>query len=256
LADGVYEVARSYRGRFFELQAHLARMEYGLHALQITGVDPWALGQVAQTLLETNGLQQGDASVYFQVTRGVAPRVHHFPDPPVPPTVYLEARKFVPKGDPAVGTSTVTVPDMRWSRCDIKSIAILANCLANQRAHQAGAVEAILVRDGVALEGSAASFFVVMDGEVRTAPRSNYILGSITRDVVLRLCAANGIPARETPVFVPELEQVDEMFFASTTIEILPIIEVDGRTVGAGKPGPVTKRLIDLFSQETHAATI
>ena len=150
----------------------------------------------------------------------------------------------------------MTVADMRWSRCDIKSIAILANCLANQRAHQAGALEAILVRDGVALEGSAASFFVVMDGEVRTAPRSNYILGSITRDVVLRLCAANGIPARETPVFVQELEHVDEVFFASTTIEIMPVVELDGRAVGAGKPGPVTKQLIGLFSQETNTAAI
>lgn len=250
-ADGIYEVARSYEGRFFELEAHLRRMRNGLAALAIDGVRAEALGEVFTALLERNGLGREPALVYAQVTRGAAPRTHWFPDPPVSPTVYAEAKPFTPKGDPAKGVAVITVPDTRWARCDIKTVGLTANCLANQRARAAGALEAVFVRDGVALEATASSFFAVVDGEVRTAPASNYILPSITRGVVLRICGREKIGCRETPVYLDDLPRASELFLAGTTLEVMPIVSVDGKPVGNGTPGPVVKRLGELFRPET-----
>ena len=253
-ADGVYEVARAYRGRFFELAAHLARMADGLRALGIAGGgDLHGLGDKFVALLQHNGLAEADALVYCQVTRGVAPRTHYFPDPAVAPTVYAEARAFQPKADPAAGIGVITVPDTRWARCDIKTVGLLPNVLANQQARAAGAGEAVFVRDGVALEGSASSFFAVIDGEVRTAPASNYILPSITRRVALEICAAEGIPFRETPIFLEELATAGELFMAGTTLEIMPVVRVDGRPVGDGAPGPVARALGRRFQSRTAA---
>lgn len=246
-ADGVYEVVRAYHGRFFQLIPHLRRLRAGLAAIQIAGADVDALEAVFAELLRRNGLESADATVYLQITRGAAPRIHSFPDPAIAPTVYAEAKAFVPKGDPAKGAAVVTVPDIRWARCDIKSVALLPNVLANQRARTAGALEAVFVRDGVALEASASSFFAVIDGEVRTAPKSNYILPSISRDVVLSLCAKDDIPARETPVFTHQLEDASELFLAGTTLEVMPIVTLDGRMVSGGRPGPIATRLSQRF---------
>jgi D-alanine transaminase len=250
-ADGIYEVARSYGGRFFELDAHLRRMKHGLTALAIDGIEADSLAAVFTSLLERNGLSKEPATVYAQVTRGASPRTHFFPDPPVPPTVYAEAKPFTPKGDPARGATVITVPDTRWARCDIKTVGLIPNCLANQRAHAAGALEALFVRDGVALEATASSFFAVVDAEVRTAPASNYILPSITRGVVLRICAREQIAYRETPVYLDDLPRASELFLAGTTLEVMPIVTVDGKPVGNGRPGPIARRLGELFQAET-----
>lgn len=246
-ADGVYEVLRSYAGKFFGEQPHFSRLRDGLRALEIGGVDAHSLGDVARELLGRNALDNEDATVYVQVTRGAAPRVHAFPDPAPPPTVYVAASRFVPKHDPARGVRVITTPDIRWARCDIKSVSLLPNCLASQRAAAAGAQEAVFVRDGVALEGTHTSFFAVIDDTVRTAPRSNYILPSVTRAALLRLCAEHDIPCDESPLFVHELDGASELFLAGTTMEVMPIVAVDGRPVGAGTPGPVARRLLDLF---------
>ena len=245
--DGVYEVIRSYGGNLFAVDAHLARMRWGVCELAINGADVDQLGDVAAELIRRNNFTSGDATVYLQVTRGAAPRAHAFPDPAVPPTVYAQAGRFTPKGDPAKGIVTITVPDIRWARCDIKTVQILPNCLANQRARASGAQEALFVRDGVVLEGSHSSVFFVFGEEVRTAPKTNYILPSITRDVVLELCRESGIPARESPVFAHELPRATEAFLAGTTMEVMPIVRIDGMAVGGGEPGPVTRRLQEWF---------
>jgi D-alanine transaminase len=245
--DGVYEVIRSYGGNLFAVDAHLARMRWGVCELAINGADVDQLGDVAAELIRRNNFTSGDATVYLQVTRGAAPRAHAFPDPAVPPTVYAQAGRFTPKGDPAKGIVTITVPDIRWARCDIKTVQILPNCLANQRARASGAQEALFVRDGVVLEGSHSSVFFVFGEEVRTAPKTNYILPSITRDVVLELCRESGIPARESPVFAHELPRATEAFLAGTTMEVMPIVRIDGMAVGGGGPGPVTRRLQERF---------
>jgi D-alanine transaminase len=231
---------------------HLERAANGLAALEIEGVVAADLEEVCETLLEKNGLAGSDATVYLQVTRGAAPRAHWFPDPPVQPTVYGTAAPFKAKGDPAVGVDVITQPDHRWTRCDIKSVALLPNCLAVQRARKAGAAEAVLVRDGVALEGTHTSFFGVVDGVVRTAPRSNYVLPSITRAAVLEICLEHGIAMDETPILLHEMERADELFLAGTTMEVMPIVRVDGRPVAAGKPGPIARRLLELFREQTR----
>lgn len=252
--DGVYEVVRSYKGRIFALEEHLRRLHRGLCELRIQGVDAAEFADVARELLVRNGMADVDAIVYMQVTRGAAPRRHAFPTTPTAPTTYATALPLQRRGDPSRGIKVITVPDTRWARCDIKSVNLLPNCLANQQAQEAGATEAILVRDGVALEGTATSFFGVFNGEVRTAPASNYILPSITREVTLDLCREADIPLREAPIFVHELPKAEELFLAGTTVEIMPIVEVDGAPVGDGRPGPVQRRLYDLLAARTRAA--
>ena len=255
-ADGVYDVVLSYGGRCFRKEAHLERLANGLRALRITGVDMTALSSATDELLERNGVASADTVVYIQVTRGAAPRKHAFPPGDVEPTVYATVTPFVRKGDPVKGVAVITVPDTRWARCDIKTVGLLSNCLANQEAQEAGAHEAIFVRDGVVLEGTATSFFAVFDGVVRTAPKSNYILPGITRAFVLELCARNGISAREEPIFLHELLQADEMFLVGTTTEIVPIVKLDGQAVGDGRPGSVARQLYELFLAETRGSTI
>lgn len=246
-ADGIYEVARAYGGSFFALDAHVRRMARGLAALAIEGFDAADTAEISHELLLRNGFAGKDAIVYLQVTRGVAPRTHFFPDPAVPPTVFAMANPFRAKWDPRDGVGVITVPDQRWARCDIKSVALLPNCLAAEAARGAGVAEALLVRDGVVMEGTHTSFFGVLDGEVRTAPASNYILPSITRQVVLDLCAEHAIPHRTEPVFVQELARAEELFLAGTTMEVMPIVSVDGRPVGNATPGPLAHRLLNLF---------
>jgi D-alanine transaminase len=250
-ADGIYEVIRAYGGQFYAMQPHLQRMSNGLRALRIEGVDVAGVSDVAQELLRRNGLEGGNGLVYVQITRGAAIRGHGFPDPPVPPTVYATAMPFKAKGDPEKGVAVITAPDHRWTRCDIKSVALLPNCMAFQDAVEAGAQEAVLVRDGVALEGTHTSFFAVIEGVVRTAPCSNYILPSITRQAALDICGEQGIPVAEEPVMLGELRTAEELFLAGTTMEVMPIVQVDGRPVGAGNPGPVARKILKHFHART-----
>lgn len=252
--DGVYEVIRSYGGYFFALDAHLERLAYGLRELHITGVDAASFRDVAHRLLESNGLTDAEATVYIQVTRGAAPRRHWFPDPAPTPTTFAAAAEIITRGDPAAGITVMPVPDLRWSRCDIKSLNILANCMAMQRAREEGGTDAILIKDGVALEGAAASLFGVFAGHVRTAPLSNMILPSITRQVAIDLCHAADIPLSERVIFEHELKTADELFLAGTTVEIMPITRVGDHPVGTGQPGPVTTRLRELFLGQTRRA--
>ncbi len=254
--DGVYDVVRSYGGRFFSLAEHLARLRNGMRELSITGVDAADFEGIAHRLLEINGMAHDDATVYMQVTRGTAPRRHWFPDPPVPATVYASAAKVTKRGNANTGMSVFTMPDVRWARCDIKSLNILANCMSMQRAREAGGDDAILVRDGVALEGSAASLFGVFSGEVRTAPLTNYVLPSITRAVTIDICSDGGITCHERPIFEHELQAADELFFAGTTVELMPITRVNGKLIGDGSPGPVTRNLRERFAQRTNVAAV
>ena len=254
--DGVYEVTPSYDGRFFCVDRHLERLRRSLAEVRIMGIDVDALRDVSVELLERNGLaRSGRAIVYLQVTRGAAPRAHAFPTPAVPPTVYGYAAPFVPKVDPEQGAAAITVPDIRWARCDIKSVALLPNCLANQEAREADAFEAIFVRDGMALEGTHTNLFAVIGGEVWTAPKTNYVLPGITRGVVLELCAEGRIPACERPVTLQALRRADEIFLAGTTTEVLPVVRLDGAPVGDGRPGAITRALRTLFSDRVARST-
>jgi D-alanine transaminase len=253
LSDGIYEVVRVYRGAPFEMEAHVERLSDGLSAIRIDGARAETMADVTRELISRNGLEGGDACVYVQITRGAAPRTHHFPGGPVTPTFYATAWAFATATDPAVGVEVVTAPDHRWTRCDVKSVSLLANVLAAQAAHEAGAYEAVLVRDGVALEGTRTSLFGVLNGVVRTAPLSNYILPSITRRVALDLCREADIPVDERPLLLPEFIAADELFLAGTTTEIMPIVRVDGVAAGGGRPGPVAAELARRFAERVAA---
>lgn len=248
-ADGVYEVARVYRGRIFRMEDHLRRLARGLAELRIPFDDVAGLDAVARRLLAENGLAEAEATIYIQVTRGAAPRAHAFPSPPAAPTVYVAARPFPghPRECVEEGVAAITVPDTRWSRCDIKSVGLLPNVLANQRAKEAGAFEALFVRDGVVIEGSHSNLFAVVGGELVTYPECNYILPGITRAVTIELARDLGIPVREGPIHLERLDRVEELFLSGTTTEVMPISRVDGRPVGDGRPGPVTRRLREAF---------
>lgn len=252
-ADGVYEVIHSYEGRLFQMDAHLQRMEHGLHSLCIAmdngpGSLLQVVREVAEQLIVENGLTSGEATVYVQITRGSAPRTHGFPPAGTPPTVYAAAKRYIPQRDQAEeGIAAILVPDPRWARCDIKSIALLPNVLARQRAIEAGAADAVFVRDGVALEGTSSNFLGVFNGEVITAPKTNYILPGITRDVVIGLCASIGVPIQERPILEQQLGEAEELFLSSTILEIRPIVQLNGQPVGTGTPGPVTRRIQRAF---------
>ncbi len=242
--DGVYEWIRAYNGKPFLLKEHFGRLASSCAKMRI-GMYVTPLEEVAVRLLRENALT-GDAAIYVQVTRGVAPRTHVFPPPDTKPTVFAMAWAFKP--NPAFagpGAIAVLEPDVRWSRCDIKVTSLIPNSFSAQRARELGAHEGLFVRDGVVQEGSLSNFFAVFDGEVRTAPLSNYILPGITRAVVLDLCREHGIPCRETPVFATELADADELFLTSTPYEVVAVDCLDGRKLPADRP--ITQRLARLY---------
>lgn len=247
-ADGVYEVVRVYGGEPYRMRAHMDRMERGLHALRIQLRESEAIERAAHRLLEENGVT-GDGAIYIQVTRGAAPRKHAFPPPGTRPTVYVAAKPYTPHPPEywEDGVGAITVPDNRWARCDIKSIALLPNVLANQAAHAADAFEALFVKDGVVLEGSHSNLWGVRAGRLVTYPASNYILPGITRARVFELADELGIPVEEGMIHAGELFDMDELFLSGTTTEIMPVVRVDGRDVVDGEPGPITRKLIRAF---------
>jgi D-alanine transaminase len=250
-ADGIYEVIRVYDGRPFLADPHMRRLRAGLAALRIDATAVDGITDAADRLLDENRLRQGDATLYIQITRGAAPRKHSFPPAGVRPTVFIIAKPF-PQHPTACfdeGVATITVPDTRWSRCDIKSVALLPNVLANQQAKEAGAFEALFVKDGVVIEGSHSNLLGVLDGVVVTYPECNYILGGITRTLVLDLARDLGIPVREGPIFVEQLDTAEELFLSGTTTEVMPITVVDGRPIGDGVPGPITRRLLQAYRE-------
>ena len=245
--DGVYEVIPVYGGRLFRLEQHLRRLARSLAETRIADplrVEDWR--QCLQELVARNG--GGDQSVYVQITRGAAPRDHAFPRG-ASPTVYAASSplKPLPEDLAANGVAAVTLADIRWQRCDIKAITLLANILLRQQAIDQGAAEAILVRDGIANEGAASNLFIVTDGVVVTPPKGPYLLPGITRDLILELAAAHAIAHREAIIHEADLRGADEVWLTSSTREILPVTRLDQRPVGGGKPGPVWRRMMALY---------
>ncbi|MEJ2503165.1 MAG: D-amino acid aminotransferase [Gemmatimonadota bacterium] len=251
LADGVYEVIRVYGGRPYLMEAHMARMRDGLRDLRIRYEDTGAVVDAARRLLDENGVD-GDGTIYVQVTRGAAPRRHAFPARSTAPTVYVSAAPYDnhPPEYWEDGVDAITVPDTRWARCDIKSIALLPNVLANQAAHADGAFEALFVRDGVVLEGSHSNLWAVHRDRLITYPACNYILPGITRARVFELADALGIPVDRGPIYAERIFDMDELFLSGTTTEIMPVVRVDGREIVDGEPGPVTRKLLDAYRRD------
>jgi D-alanine transaminase len=245
--DGVYEVSRAVRGRLFEEDAHWDRLSRGLREIAISvadQVDAHRLREISLRLLDENDLTETDATIYLQITRGAALRTHWFPPAQTAPTIFASARAFeIPRTLRETGASAITHPDVRWSRCDIKSVNLLPNVLAKQRAHEVGAFEAVLLRDGTVTEGASANLFGVVDGELRTHPLSNLILPGITRKVLFELAEELEIPIVERPIRAEELPRLQELFASGTTTDVQPLVTLDGRAVGDGSPGPIGIKL-------------
>ncbi len=254
-ADAVYEVTPVYAGRFLMLDAHLKRLARSLSEVAIE-FDAATLEGMHGELLARNALEAAPfAFVYVQITRGVAPRGHAFPAPGVAPTVYAFARAAA-RPEPEqweAGVRAITVADQRWARPDIKATALLPNVLAQQAAVDAGADDAIFVRDGMVMEGPHANIYAVIDGVLTTAPASNYILHGITRSLVLELARELGVPVAERAYSRAELLGAQEVLLSSTVSELKAIVEVDGSTIGNGAAGTVTRSLYERFKARTAA---
>lgn len=242
--DGVYEVVPVYGGRLFRLDEHLARLERSMASIELT--NPMTREQWKGALEEiVTRNASGEQSVYLQVTRGVAPRNHAFPQDTAPSVFIMSKPALATHGGKPL--RAITRADNRWDRCDVKAIALLANCLHKQAAIKAGAGEAILLRDGQLTEGSSSNVFVVHDGRVATPSRDNRILAGITRDVTIELLRDAQIPVSECVVSEARLRSADEIWVSSSTLEITPVVELDGATVGNGEPAAMWYRVNELL---------
>ena len=246
--DGVYEVIRTYKGRPFSIDAHLARLDRSAAALDLT--QPYSRAEWSGHILE--GVKRAaypEAKIYLQITRGVAPRDHAYSDEAAP-TVVMTVREFHPldRSVQATGVDAMTTEDIRWGRCDIKSVNLLANVLARQQVKQARVFEAILVNAGLVTEGAISNVMVVQGGTVVTAPEGPRILSGVTRAIVLDLALSEGVPTQERFFSQSDLYTADEVFLTGTTVEVLAVIRVDGKVIGDGRPGPITQRLAASFA--------
>ena len=252
--DGVYEVIPVYSRKAFRLAGHLRRLQHSLDSIKLG--NPHSDGEwtkLINELIARNAPE--DQYLYLHLTRGVAKRDHAFPKPPVKPTVFMMSSPLLTP--PATllqsGIACITAPDNRWLRCDIKAIALLPNVLLRQMAIEAGAMETILIRaesnneDAFMTEGAASNIFVVKNGKLLAPPKDNLMLPGITYDVILEIAAANNIPHEVRRIAAAEVFAADELLLTSSTKEVLPITQLDGKPVGNGKPGVMFTQLHKLY---------
>jgi D-alanine transaminase len=247
--DGVYELVPVYSRVPFRLEEHLARLERSLGETRIR--NPYARTQWRAHIYALIDAQPfEDQGIYFQVTRGAAKRDHAFPAN-VEPTVFMMSNPLVNPQSAQVekGASAVSAQDYRWLRCDIKSISLIGNCLLRQLSAETGAAETILFRDGKLTEASASNVFIVKRGLIVSPPKSNLILPGITYDVVVELARANGLPLEFKDIPDAEVRAADELWVTSSSKEVLAIVELDGKRIGDGRPGPVFRRMFQLYQE-------
>ena len=247
--DGVYELVPVYSRVPFRLDEHLARLERSLGETRIR--NPYSRAEWRShiyKLIDAQGFD--DQSIYFQVTRGVAKRDHAFPKDAAP-TVFMMSNPLVNPLPAQVenGAAAVSAPDNRWFRCDIKSISLIGNVLLRQVSAEAGAAETILFRDGKLTEASASNVFIVKRGVIQSPPKTNLILPGITYDVITELARANGLPLEFRDIPEAEVRAAEEVWVSSSSKEVLAIVELDGKRVGDGRPGPVFRRMHQLYQE-------
>jgi D-alanine transaminase len=245
--DGVYELIRTYDGYPFHMREHIRRLGRSAEALQIR--NPYSEKVWARYVFQ--GMKKSgypNAKIYIQVTRGAAPRVHWFPEK-VRPTVVMTVRKFVPLPEVmrTKGVAVITVPDIRWARCNAKSLNLLPNTLAREEARRKGAFESLFIRDGYVMEGGGSNVFIRIGKTLLTPPEGPFILSGITREAVLGLAKEVGVEVSERPVRESDLLSADEVFLTGTTVEVLPVVRINQKWVGSGKPGETTRLLYARF---------
>ncbi len=248
-ADGIYEVSAVIDGRLVDNAAHLARLDRSLGEIGIGNPHTAAEWERRQTqLVGRNGLHEG--VVYIQVTRGAYERDFAFPPAGTPPTVvmFTQAKSIIANPLAEAGAKVITVEDLRWKRRDIKSVALLAQVLAKQAAAEAGVAEAWMIEDGAVTEGSSSTAFIVSRERVLvTRPLSTALLPGITRASVLKLAAEADLRVEERLIPLEEAYAAQEAFYTSASAFVMPVVDIDGRTVGGGEPGPLTRRLRALY---------
>ncbi len=249
-ADSVYEVLRTYGGKPFAPDEHLARLFRSLDAIELRhGFTADGLKSVIHEAVHRAAFDE--AVIYLQITRGNAPR-HRGGRPGTPPTIVLTVRRLEPMAADRrqAGMAVITVPDDRWAHCDIKSVALLANVLAYHRARAAGADDSVFVgADGTVAETTAGNIFLITAGQLRTPPKGPRILAGVTRDKVLAAARGAGIPCAEEPIRREELPSAAELFITSTTAEVVAVTAVDGQKIGGGQCGPLTCRVYEEFQR-------
>lgn len=256
-ADGIYEVSAVLGGALVDHEAHLARLDRSLGEIRIPNpytVAEWT--ELCRELVRRNGLAEG--LVYMQVTRGVAERDFAFPKEATPTVVMFTQPKTIARSPQAeTGVAVITVPDLRWKRRDIKSVALLAQVLAKQAAAEAGVAEAWMVEDGFVTEGSSSTAFITTrDRRIVTRPLSNAVLPGITRQSVMGLAVEQGLTLDERLFSVDEAHAAAEAFLTSASMLVMPVVAIDGQPVGSGKPGPLSRRLRELYLQRAGAAGV
>jgi D-alanine transaminase len=249
-ADGVYEVTAVIGGHLVDYDQHMERLERSLQEIRLG----WPcsrddLKTMHLELIKRNKLDQG--WVYMQVTRGAADRDFKFPKEAKPTLVgFTQEKNLIDNPDAVTGVKVITVPDIRWARRDIKSVMLLAPVLGKQAAHEAGAFEAWMIEDGMVTEGTSSNAYIVKNGKVTTRGLSNRILAGCTRRSLFRLAREHGVELEERLFAPEEAYGADEAFLTSASNFVLPITEIDGRRIGGGQPGPVTRKLREIFLQE------
>ncbi|MCB1461660.1 MAG: D-amino-acid transaminase [Nitratireductor sp.] len=253
-ADAVYEVTSVVDGRLVDSAAHMTRLARSLGELRIEmPFDAGEIEMIERELIKRNGLHEG--GVYLQVGRGAADRDFAFPRQVKPSLViFTQAKKLIDNPAAEKGLAVITMPDIRWQRRDIKTVQLLAASLAKQAALDAGADDAWMVENGFVTEGTSNNAHIVVDGRIVTRPLSNEILHGITRRAMLRLAGEDGIEIEERPFTVEEAQAAAEALITSAGSFVLPVVSIDGKPVGTGKPGPVTRRLRALYIDEARQA--
>lgn len=241
--DGVYEYTKVYNGKCFSLKPHIDRLYRSLRELRIPAVFTFAeMEEIHNRLIAESGIENG--GIYLQITRGWAPRAHAFPDTVVPCLTMTIRPSTINASQWETGVGVVAVPDERWLRCDIKSLNLLGNILAKQKAKESNCYEAIMIRDNMVTEGSSSNFVIVKDEVLWTYPISNLILKGVTRTRVLEeIVPAHGLSVLEKAFSLDFAKKADEAFLTGTTTEIMPIVTIDGQPVADGKVGPITKKI-------------
>jgi D-alanine transaminase len=254
--DGVYEFIASYEGRPFMLEEHLDRLERSMRELAFDPISRADIGKAVLDLFTLSGYPR--AGLYIQISRGVAPRNHAF-TPGMTPQIIMTIRPVneMPAEKRKHGATAITVKDTRWGRCDIKTVQLLSNSLAKQKSLDAGCDDAIFVSDqGVVREGTSSNLFIVSKARLTTHPLTDNILPGITRMVVLGLCKDVDLEVEESFFGIDALYGADEAFLTGTVTELLPVVRIDGRAIGNGEVGPITRRLYDLLRKQALGVDI
>jgi D-alanine transaminase len=246
-ADGVYEVTAVVKGKFIDYGPHMERLERSLNEIRIAmPCSREELSEMHEEMVGRNKIEQG--WVYMQVTRGTADRDFKFPKNATPNLVaFTQSKNLLDNPEAVTGVSVISVPDLRWARRDIKSVMLLAPVLGKQAAYEAGAFEAWMIEDGEVTEGTSSNAYIVKDRQVITRPLSNRILAGVTRRALMSLAKDGGVSIVERPFSIEEAYDADEAFLTSASNFVLPIVEIDGRRIGGGQPGRVSRRLRQMF---------